>query len=171
MMTKKLAQLIGVKEGKKGEAGWIEPVTPLDHALDWAEQGVHVFPCEQHLGTPLVKNWYGAATTDRGAIVNWWSEFPTADIGAVPGRSDHFVIAVHADEGGIASLAEIEAEHGKLPYDEICTENRWGDVFYWFKGQAVTSHHKLGRGIHVLGAGMRVFLPCSYAPHLVYGKE
>jgi hypothetical protein len=171
-LPKALAELIGLKRGRKGQDDWTEPSTQLDWALLWAEQGAHVFPCEQHLGTPLIKSWYGAATTCRKTIIDWWSEHPAADIGAVPDKSGHYVIAVHADEGGYNSLRALEAEHGRLPYDgDLCTENRCGDAFYWLKGQAFTSHHKLGRGLHVLGAGMRLFMPNSYAPHLNYAEE
>jgi hypothetical protein len=41
-------------------------------------------------------------------------------------------------------------------------------VFLWLKGTAYTSHHVLGRGVHVLGRGHRVFLPPSVALHTVY---
>lgn len=146
------------------------PETPLDWALLWAGKGVHVFPCEQHLGTPLMTDWYAAATTDAKKVIGWWSATPDADIGAAPGRSGHFILAVHLDEGGASSFAELEEINGPLEHD-FSTENRVGDRFLWLKGSAYTSHHKLGPGIHVLGEGMRVFMPNSHAPHLHYHTE
>src|SRR5947208_15807745 len=69
-------RLLGVKRSD-GSGGM--PLTPLDWALHWAGKGIHVFPCEQHLGTPLLDPWYTAATTDPSKIIAWWSATPDAD--------------------------------------------------------------------------------------------
>jgi hypothetical protein len=139
-----------------------EPVTMLDHALRWAERGLYVFPCERFLGRPIPSKWHSAATDDPFKIMEQWDANPTADIGAVPAKSDHFVIVVTGDEGR-ASLAALEVEHGPFR-PEFSYANRWGDRHLWFPGSAFTSHHRLGRGLHVLGRGQFVYLSPSLAP-------
>ena len=168
MMTPEFARLIGAKV--EGDADRPQPETVLDKALQWQERGLLLFPAQCHLGTPLIKNWntvYSAASKDRSQIIAWWSEWPDADIGAVPDRSGHFVISACKSEDGLSSLDDLEDEYGDLPA-EFSYENRWGDRFFWLQGQAFTSHHKIGRGLHVLGAGMLVYLPPSWTPHLRY---
>jgi hypothetical protein len=162
-----LAHLLGVRPAGHPECPQ-RPNINLDAALDWAGQGFYVFPCKPMLGTPLVeKSWYTAATTSDPVIVNWWADSPAADIGAVPERSGHFVVCAFEDEGGRESLSAFEEEHGEIPAD-LFYEDIWGNVFLWLKGTAYTSHHVLGRGVHVLGRGHRVFLPPSVALHTVY---
>src|SRR5438477_10421386 len=95
------------------------PITMLDHALSFAARGLYIFPAEPHLGRPWVKYWRGEATTNADTIMSWWAQtgdpdrdWYTADIGAVPDRSGHFVVCAHKDEGGIDSLADLEAQYG-----------------------------------------------------------
>jgi hypothetical protein len=77
------------------------------------------------------------------------------------------VVCAFEDEGGRESLSAFEEEHGEIPAD-LFYEDIGGNVFLWLKGTAYTSHHVLGRGVHVLGRGHRVFLPPSVALHTVY---
>ena len=154
-----LAERIGVQiPGQQPE-----PLIMLDWALRWADRGVHVFPCVRYLDSPLIPKWYAAATTCTTQIVEWWSALGEADIAGVPDRSGHFVIVASGDDGA-DSLAEIEDEYGPLP-TEFRHLNRTEDSEHlWLKGSVVTSHHRLGRGLHVLGAGHYVYLPMSWAP-------
>jgi len=167
-LSKKLAQLIGVQpppghtwENKE------DPETMTDWAVKWANEGLYIFPCARYLGEPMLNDWFKKATCDEDQICEWWGRWPEADIGAVPSKSGHFVVAAFRDEGGIVSLDELEEQHGKLP-TEYRYHNNIGDEFLWLSGRAYTSHHRLGRGIHVLGKGHMVFLPASWAPHINY---
>src|SRR5260221_11632592 len=105
-----------------------DPETMLDWALRGAGKGLWIFPCARFLGEPLIADWYKKATCDEDTICEWWGKWPEADIGAVPSRSGHFVIAAYRDEGGIGSLGELEEQHGKLPTDHRY-ENNWGDEY------------------------------------------
>jgi len=151
--------VLGATDGEQPQ-----PSTMLDHALNWAARVFYVFPAEPHLGRPYIADWRGGATTSRDTILGCWSkpDWYNADIGSAPDRSGHFVLSAHHDEGGIESLADLEGEYGELKA-ELDYHDRWGSRFLWFKGCAYTSHHKLGRGLHVLGAGHAVFLPAE--PH------
>lgn len=138
------------------------PTTPLDWALHWAARGVSLFPCKSFLGVPIVSKWYTAASSQPGQLVEWWSETRDADIGAVPDKSGHFVLAAIGGKGR-ESLKCLEKTRGPL-CPEFRTETRWGDYHLWFAGKALTSYNVLGPGLHVLGAGTFVYMPASLAP-------
>src|SRR5437762_466211 len=104
-LSPELARLLGVTIAGAGNRP--QPETVLDKALQWAEQGLFLFPAHCHLGTPLINDWntvYSNASADRSKIVAWWSKWADADIGAVPDRSGHFVLSVCKAEGGLDSL-------------------------------------------------------------------
>jgi hypothetical protein len=165
-MPHQLAALIGLRDISIRS----EPVVMLDWALDWAKKGMHIFPCRRWLGIPLVERWYRLATTDSTQIVEWWSQFPNADIGAVPNKSQHFVI-VAQDDDGAESLAELEERYGQFATAFRYTTRTDCNEHLWIKGAAVTSHHKVGRGLHVLGEGNFVYLPASLAPDPFWSSE
>lgn len=160
-----LGQRLGIISARHGLDP--EPETPMDHALQWARRGLCIFPCERFLGLPLVQKWHSAATCATSTIVEHWSTWQDADIAGVPDRSGHFVIVAVKEQYGDLSLMELEDELGELPVDFRYT-NRWGDEHLWLTGSAMTSHHKLGRGLHVLGAGTYCYLPDSWAPCRVF---
>lgn len=161
-----LAERIGMQTNERKP----EPLIMLDHALRWARDGVNVFPCRRFLGSPLVTRWYAAATKDAGQIIEWWSDHVDADIAAVPDQSGHFVIVASGEEGA-DSLAAIEAEYGPLPA-EFRYQNRLQDSEHlWLRGSAVTSHNRLGPGLHVLGRGHYVYLSPSWAPDHHWKEE
>src|SRR5438105_6246467 len=112
-MSPELARLVGLKIPGERAA---DPETMLDWALHWGKLGLHVFPCSRCLGSPLLmkpNEWYSAAVPHTAKIIEWWSEHRDADIGAVPSKSDHYVI-IAAGASGADSLAEIEEEYGPL---------------------------------------------------------
>lgn len=159
-----LARMIGALPqlaGSDGDAP--EPETMLDWALWWAVRGVHVFPCKSFLGIPVMPKWYSAASISTGQLAEWWSARPDADIGAVPELSGHFVISAVGQEGQ-ASFDALEEKYGKTLVPEFMTMTRWNTVQYWFKGRALSSHNKLGPGLHVHGAGTYLYMPASMAP-------
>ena len=65
----------------------------LGWAPHWAQSGLRLFPCTKFTGLPLVPHWPKAAKGDDGQIVEWWSVFPDADIGAIPDSAGCFVLA------------------------------------------------------------------------------
>jgi hypothetical protein len=156
--------------GVQTEGENVEPLIMLDWALRWAKQSIHVFPCRRYLGIPLVQKWYAEATTRTAQIVDWWAASPEADIAGVPDQSGHFVIVSSGDEGA-DRLAEIEREHGPLPADFRYLNRTEDSEHLWLKGRAITSHNRLGSGLHVLGAGHFVYLPVSWAPDHHWKEE
>jgi putative DNA primase/helicase len=111
------------------------PVRPTtsrrNQALRFARHGWRVLPlyatsdgkCEcaaeqscKHAGKhPRTRNGVKDATTDRTIIKAWWRRWPDANIGIATGpTSGIFVLDVDGNAGK-ASLAELQAEHGRLP--------------------------------------------------------
>lgn len=142
-----------------------EPVTMLDWARYWQKHGLVLFPYSQYLGNSLIPHWYAKASNDAATVIGWWSEWRDADIAAVPDRSGHFVITAVKSEGGYDSLKAIR---GDLPEIDFERWAPWGEHHLWIKSADLpqTSHHRLGQGLHVLGAGTYSFLPNSRAPFL-----
>jgi hypothetical protein len=87
----------------------------LDTALEYARRGMPVFPCKPDKGPATPKGFYDAAT-DEAQISAWWGSRPDALIGLSTGKpSGVFVLDVDNGEVGLASLASLVAEHGRLP--------------------------------------------------------
>ena len=158
-----LARMIGALPCLAGSDDATEPESMLDWALHWAKRGVHVFPCKKFLGLPIVPKWYHDATTNTSQIAEWWYKHRDADIGAVPEKSEHFVISV-VGEAGHESLDALEEKYGDAFVAEFLTTTRWNTMQLWFRGRALSSHNKLGPGLHVHGAGTFLYMPASLAP-------
>jgi hypothetical protein len=138
------------------------PETMLDWALRWSRQGLHIFPCKSFLGSPIPPKWYSVATHGVSQLVEWWSETPDADIAAIPDLSGHFVLTAVGPRG-LVSFDALRERYGALS-PLFTTKTRWGDLHFWFKGRALTSHNLLGPGLHVYGPGTFVYMPASLAP-------
>jgi hypothetical protein len=135
-------------------------MTMLDHALQWAGKGLHIFPVEQFLGLPKIATWYKAATTDTAAIAQWWADDPTYDIAAVPAKSGHYCIVVEGDDGR-ESLAYFEEEHGPAT-PAFRYKTHWQGEHLWFKGDSHSA--RIDAGLHLIGRGQYVYLAPSAAP-------
>jgi hypothetical protein len=68
-------------------------------ALRCALQGWPVFPCGARAKTPLCDNGFKDATTDTAQLDEWWTRWPRANIGFVPGRARLIVIDIDGPEG------------------------------------------------------------------------
>ena len=135
-------------------------MTMLDHALRWADKGLHIFPVEMFLGLPVVNNWSKAATTDTDAIAQWWATDPTYDIAAIPQKSGHYVIVVSGATGREA-LADVEEEHGALK-PAFRYRTHWNAEHLWFKGDSHSD--RIDDGLYLVGAGQYIYVAPSAAP-------
>jgi hypothetical protein len=79
-----------------------QPVSQMDWALHWQAKGLVLFPCTKFLGDPLLPNWYapankfgtGGATNGEASVISWWTQWPDADIAAIPYKSSQLEMRV-----------------------------------------------------------------------------
>lgn len=93
-------------------------------ALELAQRGWPVFPCNpDNLNgkkgkEPLLKNGFKQATTDPTRIAEWWTKWPAALIGIVPGQAGLLVVDLDPADGETPRdvLDRLEAKLGvRLP--------------------------------------------------------
>lgn len=103
-------------------------MTKLDHALALAAQGFHIFPLAPGAkAPPLIKNFPTAASRDEDEIREWWTEWPTANIGISTSRfgDDEALLVVDVDKkggkDGNTELLRLELDGWELPetYEQI----------------------------------------------------
>lgn len=81
-------------------------------ALAYARRGWPVFPLAPKAKTPLTKDGFKSATTDRDTVLAFWSQWPEANVGLATGHGFD-VLDLDGPEGHTAFLAylrEHEAE-------------------------------------------------------------
>jgi hypothetical protein len=107
-------------EGPRQESPILSPraakLSALGHgAIELARAGAAVFPCKPRGKEPLVEGGFKAATRDEAQIRQWWTRWPSANIGVATGRASGLIVVDVDGEEGEASLAEMVAARGALP--------------------------------------------------------
>lgn len=96
----------------------------LTAALEYAAQGLAVFPLQPKEKKPITKNGFYSATTDPATIKQWWNEYPAANIGIATGQRSGGLVVVDLDKHitetgevieGYDSLREWQNKNGMLP--------------------------------------------------------
>jgi hypothetical protein len=137
--------------------------SPLDTALDLVRRhNFHVFPITAGAtAPPLVSDWPNAATSDEDTIMAWAEMFPGCNWGCHPERSGHVVFDLDRKHGkdGVAALAELQKQHGKLPPTlRFGTPSKGYHLV--FRGSAPTSSDdRIASGVDVRGRGGYIVLP------------
>ncbi len=98
----------------------------LDAALDYARQGMPVFPCKSDK-TPFTKRGVIDATTDEKKIREWWDTWPKANIGCDVGSAGLMVLDF--DPGH--DMDELVDRVGKLPKTKLRQKTPRGGE-HWF---------------------------------------
>lgn len=83
-------------------------------AQNYAEAGLPVIPLRPCEKRPLTPHGKDDATTDAGQIRQWWTKWPTANIGVRP-PCGLVVLDVDPRNGGSSNLCELVRPHGGLP--------------------------------------------------------
>lgn len=88
----------------------------LTAAIEYVRRGWPVLPIKPDGKEPLTTNGFYNATTDKGQIRTWWSEYPDANVGIRMGYGA-CVIDVDNKHGknGDSELAALERKLGRLP--------------------------------------------------------
>ncbi len=143
--------------------------TALDAALAYADRGWHVFPVRPPPHKrPLCEHGFKDATTDHATIVEWWTRWPSAQVGVACGASN--ILSVDLDEkpnewiSGSASLAALGGDV------DLCnllmgTPRNNGRQMLYAAGPIVT-RRRLGvqPGIDLLGNGGYTIAPSPASP-------
>ena len=112
-----------------------EPRTDLlSAALQYAAEGIPVFPCEPRGKRPLGRlapHGHKDATTDRATIESWWSTEPAANVG-LPTGGTFMVLDVDPRHGGEDSFAELLTRWGWGTSTTWLARTQSGGEHYYF---------------------------------------
>jgi hypothetical protein len=150
----------------------------LDAALDYAARGWCVLPlhdvqagrCSCAKGAacgtpgkhPRIDKWGERASSDAGLVAGWWKHWPSANVGILTGRrSGLLVLDVDPRHGGDDALAELEAEHGKLPETPLVLTGGGGLHYYFAHPGGEVRSVELAHGLELKGDGSFVVAPPS----------
>lgn len=154
-------------------------VDMLAAALSYAARGWAVFPLHTLAGSgcscgnrscpnvgkhPRTENGFKDATTDPAVIRKWWKRWPDANIGTATGAvSGIVVLDVDPRHGGDEALADLEAEHGKLPETvESVTGGGGRHIFFRYpENPPATWKKNLCDGVEIKAAGGYIVAPPS----------
>jgi Bifunctional DNA primase/polymerase, N-terminal len=140
-------------------------MTPLDCALAYCEAGWSVIPCRVTGKRSLVRwrPWQQMAP-DPDQLRIWWGRWPKANLAVVTGRlSGVVVVDVDPRHRGDRALAELEREHGDLPWTAVVESPSGGHHVYLAHpgGRIANSASRIGLGVDVRGDGGIALLPPS----------
>jgi len=112
-----------------------------------------------------VQGWQHAASTHVKQVADWWGRWPDANVGVATGEGSGIVVLdVDPAKGGEASLAVLEAEHGRLPTTARQLTGGEG-LHYLFAHPGVAvrndAESKLGPGLDVRGDGGQIVVAPS----------
>ncbi len=107
--------------------------------------------------------WDTAATTNTDIIKEWWTNYPSANVGIATGPSGLLVVDVDPKNGGDETLQSLIIENGvKWTYTYTVKTGSGGWHFYFTNTDKLgNSTGKLGNGIDTRGIGGYVIAPPS----------
>src|SRR5690606_34972004 len=116
----------------------------FEAAVELARQGIRVFPLKPRSKIPLTRNGFKDATCDVEKVKRWWTRWPDANIGIVPGPSGLVGFDVDGPEGEATarSLGLFE-----VPTLRVRTGREDGGIHLYFRRPAALDHipnQKLG---------------------------
>jgi hypothetical protein len=141
----------------------------IEHALRYARDGVHVFPCNGKI--PITASGVLNATTDAKQIRAWWTAHPDATIAIAAGASRRVIFDLDRKHGidGWQSFDQCLELYGELPATRMASTPSGGAHIYFRAPEGVTirpSVGKLGAGIDVRAGNSYVIAP----PSVIDGK-
>lgn len=104
------------------------------------------------------------ATTDPEQIEKWWNTWPDADVGIATGDG-LIVIEVDAQNGGLESLSDLEAQFGSLPPTQTAAKGDGSRQIYMSVPKGTKLKRKLAPGCTVKHDGDYVEAPLLPPTH------
>lgn len=87
--------------------------------------------CKQPGKHPLTRNGFKEASTAKVVIQSWWRSHPEANIGLALGEAGLIAVDVDPRNDGIATLNQLEQEHGDLPPTYTVNTGGGGQHYYY----------------------------------------
>lgn len=147
-------------------------------ALAYATRlGWPVFPLFPRGKDPIVPKWRSGnghldATVDVEQIREWWTRWPTANIGiACDERSGLLVLDIDPRNGGDDELHELERVQGELPRTPLGLTGGGGLHYVFQRPADVRFRGQLAKGIDVKGNGYIVAPPSIHPDGPLYRWE
>lgn len=134
-------------------------MTLADAAPAYARRGWPVFPIQVRGKAPLTEDGFKAATTDEDQITAWWSRWPTANIGLVPGRAGLIVLDIDGPEG-----EDTAQRLGLLAEPTLTIATARGMHLYFRHPGGHIGNRRLAPGLDVRADAGYVLLPPSVHP-------
>jgi hypothetical protein len=141
----------------------------LDYALAYAKLGWYVLPvwsvdengqCRcgrpntekghkagKHPQSELVPHGHQDSTVDEQIIKDWWATDPNAGIGISLAESGLLALDIDPQNGGVESLAQLEAEHGVMHSDCTAVTQGGGEHRLFTADDEMTYPGTLGKGL------------------------
>lgn len=134
-------------------------------AKTYAAQGWHVFPLAERSKLPACQHGFKDATTDAAQIDALWNGRDNLNIGIATGALSGFFVLDIDGERGAASLAELEAKHGKLPDTLTSTTGKGRHYLFQYVPGIKSSASKIAPGIDTRSDGGYIVAPPSIHPN------
>jgi hypothetical protein len=167
----------GIQYGRLSER---PRVSPIEHALAYADQGQFVFPvhsmvaggvcscadptCTNPGKHPRTIRGFHDASREPCRISEWWQQWPEANLAIATGApSNIFVVDIDSGKGGLEHLARC-ARGRPLPDTRTIRSGGGGLHFYFAWPQDIdirNSTGKLAHGVDVRGNGGYILAPPS----------
>jgi hypothetical protein len=133
-------------------------------ALQLAQKGLAVFPCQPRGKEPACDTGLHAATTNVERINRWWQAFPDLNIGIATGTASGIFVLDIDGEDGEGSLLKLEGEHGALPPTVEAITGKGRHCYFRTRGSIHNSVGQIGTGLDIRGDGGYVIAPPSVHP-------
>jgi len=146
----------------------------LDHALLYARRGIRVIPIAPGEKYPAgIEAWQTIASSNPTTVTEWFTTtYKDWGVGICTGRAGaRQVFVLDIDEhdpqqSGSDTLADLEAEHGKLPDTVTVLTPTGGRHLYFTTPIAIRNDagKRLGPGLDIRGDGGQVLAPPTIHP-------
>lgn len=148
------------------------PTTPramVEHALDLARRGFHVFPLKEgHKAPPLIPDFPNQATCDEDQVREWWTRWPDANIGISTtkyGENAALLVVdvdTKGDKRGDEEILRLELEGRELPETyRVDTPTGGWHLYYVVQVAVKQGADVLARGVDIRSRGGYVVAPGS----------
>ena len=136
----------------------------LAAALDYAAQGVSVFPLWPRSKEPACKHGFKNATTNPATIRRYWLAQPDYNVAIATGIISGVWILDVDGAAGAAALSDLEAKYGPLPSTVTSVTSAGCHLWWRATGPIPSSVGRIRAGLDVRADGGYVAAPPSAHP-------